>query len=135
MDTQQHDTAAQHDTATQHGTIRFDDEAVRAVAARLAEVAEDADAGIRRGFGGLVFDGGGAGSTHRAAGVRVETGYRRMRAACESWAATVQAHADALRVVADTYRHQDDATVIALTAVTGADLDSAGFGDAGTRQP
>jgi hypothetical protein len=129
MDTQQ------DDTATQHGTIRFDGDAVRAVAARLAEVAEDADDEIRRGFGGLTFDGSGAGSTHRSAGVRVETGYRRMRAACESWAATVQAHADALRAVADTYRRQDDATDVALTAVTGAELDSAGFDDAGTRQP
>ncbi|TWH05808.1 hypothetical protein [Rhodococcus rhodochrous] len=129
MDTQQ------QSAATQHGTIRFDGDAVRAVAARLAEVAEDADDEIRRGFGGLVFDGAGAGSTHRPAGVRVETGYRRMRAACETWAATVQAHADALRAAADTYRHQDDATGIALTAVTVADLDSGGFGDAGTRQP
>ena len=120
---------------TQHSTIKVDGDAVRAVAARLVEVAEDADDEIRRGFGGLVFDGSGAGSTHRSAGVRVESGYRRMRAACESWAATVQAHADALRAAADAYRHQDDATGIALTAVTGAELDSAGFGDAGTRQP
>ena len=124
MDTQQ------HDTATQHGTIRHDGDAVRAVAARLAGVAEDADDEIRRGFGGLTFDGVGAGSTHRAAGVRVESGYRRMRAACETWAAIALAHADALRAVADTYRHQDDATGIALTAAT-----RAGFGDAGTRQP
>ncbi|SUE14905.1 Uncharacterised protein [Rhodococcus gordoniae] len=109
------------------GTIGFDGDAVRAVAARLAEVAEDADREIRRGFGGLRFDGSGTGSAHRSAGVCAETGYRRVRASCETWVATVQAHADALRAVADGYLDQDLTIEVALADVAArAALDHSG---------
>ncbi|MBS9371186.1 hypothetical protein [Rhodococcus sp. B50] len=116
-----------HGTDARQGRIRFDGDAVRVVAARLAEVAEDSDREIRRRFGDLGFDGSGAGSLHRSPGVSVETGYRRMRAACESWVATVQAHADALRVVADGYLNEDHTVEIALTAAAArAELDDPG---------
>ncbi|MEU5842956.1 type VII secretion target [Rhodococcus sp. NPDC047139] len=99
-----------------HGTIRFDGDEVCTVAARLSESAEDSDAEIRRAFGGLDFDGSGAGSAHESTGATVEAGYRRLRAACEAWVAATQAHADALQVAADRYRRQDHETAAALSA-------------------
>lgn len=98
--------------------LRFDEQGVAAIAARLEGSADDADHECRRALGNLEFGPGAAGARYRAGGAVVEEGYRRVRRAFGEWTAAVNAHAAGLRTVSTTYAERDEDAAHDLTRLS-----------------